>query len=388
MNESVKLVLEPHPDIELGVERKEIEAFLTMPARGITPDTGVIMVVNGLGEPANSDYQQNVLRPYLADKLNCIAVGVNYFGVYRNSQIQIRPSFLYNINRIYGLNLSMESFAGAQNGVEIYRIIAEAVLAKGVTSLDLRCQPHLITGKDEYQSWGFLPAIDCLQVLGEVLQKYDLNKHRILALGKHYGGYIALLMGKYAPHTFSAVIDCNGYSRAELKHIVSGELMEPDYMFSFNLNNDMKFYIASACNNPWTIEDESSPQYFSDSHRMIRSLLYEKHRVQSGTCYYIYHSEDNGMTSIYDKDRCVEILQRYNTVFYNRIPAGEKEAEPTDIELFDRLLAKHRENLQKPDDDTDFSLNSSHTFECNGQDYIFSYDDRKVQVKISPSGEI
>ncbi len=164
--------------------------------------------------------------------------------------------------------------------------------------------------------------------------------------------------------------------------------MEPDYMFSFNLNNDMKFYIASACNNPWTIEDESSPQYFSDSHRMIRSLLYEKHRVQSGTCYYIYHSEDNGMTSIYDKDRCVEILQRYNTVFYNRIPAGEKEAEPTDIELFDRLLAKHRENLQKPDDDTDFSLNSSHTFECNGQDYIFSYDDRKVQVKISPSGEI
>ena len=388
MNESVKLVLEPHPDIELGVERKEIESLLTMPARGITPDTGVIMVVNGLGEPADSDYQQNVLRPYLADRLNCIAVGVNYFGVYRNSQIQIRPSFLYNINRIYGLNLSMENFAGAQNGVEIYRIIAEAVIAKGVTSLDLRCQPHLITGKDEYQSWGFLPAIDCLQILGEVLQKYDLNKHRIMAFGKHYGAYIALLMGKYAPHTFSAIIDYEGYSRVELKHIVNGELMEPDYMFSFNLNNDMKFYIASACNNPWTIENELSPQYFSDSHRMIRSLLCEKHRVPSGTCYYIYHSEDNGMTSIYDKDRCVEILQRYNTVFYNRKAAGEKEAEPTDIELFDRLLADHQENLQKPDGDTDFSLNSSYTFECNGQDYIFSYDDRKVQVKISPSGEI
>lgn len=153
MNEPVKLTLSPHPDIELGIERHEIEAFLCMPEKGINSDTGVIMVINELGELADSNYQQNELRPYLANKLNCIAVGVNYFGAYRNNQIQIRPSFLHNINRIYGLNFSMESFAGAQSSVDIYRTIAEAVVAKGITSLDLRCQPHLITGKDEYQSY-------------------------------------------------------------------------------------------------------------------------------------------------------------------------------------------------------------------------------------------
>lgn len=384
MVQTITIKINPHPDIELGQERKEIEAFLTLPDAGINPDTGVVMVVNELGELADSDYQQNKLRPYLANKLNCIAVGVNYFGVYRNSQIQIRPSFLHNINRIYNMNLMLESFTGVQSAVDIYRIIAEAVVAKGITSLDLRCQPHLITGKDEYQSWGFLPAIDCLQVLGEVLQRYNVNNRRILAFGKYYGAYIALLMGKYAPHTFAAIIDREGYSRAELKHIISGELMEPDYMFSFNLSNNMKFYIASACNNPWTIENESVPQYFSDSHRQIRSLVCEKHRVPSETSYHIFHSEDNGVTSIYDKDRCVEILERYNTVFYNRMSAGDERAEQTDMELFDWLLMNHKGNMYKNTADTDFSLESNYMLNCGDKIYEFRFDSGgRIQVSMS-----
>lgn len=383
MAETITIKLKPHPDIELGQEREEIEVFLTLPDTGISPDTGVIIVVNELGELADSDYQQNELRPYLANKLNCIAVGVNYFGVYRNSQIQIRPSFLHNINRIYNMNLTLESFTGVQSAVDVYRIIAEAVVAKGITSLDLRCQPHLITGKDEYQSWGFLPAIDCLQVLGEVLQRYQLNTHKILAFGKRYGAYIALLMGKYAPHTFSTIIDREAYSRVELKHVVSGEIMEADYLFSFDLNNDMKFYIASTCNNPWTIENESVPQYFSDSHRQIRSLLCEKHRIPSETCYYIFHSEDNGVNSIYDKDLCVEILQRYNKVFYNRIPAGDEGTEQTDMELVDRILMRYGENMQKNSVNTDFSLESNYIFNCGDKSYEFRFDrGGKIQVSV------
>ncbi|WP_276661900.1 DUF2920 family protein [Syntrophomonas wolfei] len=383
MAETTTIKLNPHPDIELNQEREEIKAFLTMPDAGINPDTGIIMVVNELGELADSDYQKNELRPYLANKLNCIAVGVNYFGVYRNSQIQIRPSFLHNINRIYNMNLTLESFTGVQSAADVYRIIAEAVVAKGITSLDLRCQPHLITGKDEYQSWGFLPAIDCLQVLGEVLQHYNLDTRKVLAFGKRYGAYIALLMGKYAPHTFSAIIDYEGYSRAELKHIVSGELMEADYLFSFNLNNDMKFYIASACNNPWTIENECSLQYFSDSHRQIRSLLCEKHRVPSETCYYSYHSEDNGVTPIYDKDRMVEILQGYNTVFYNRMAADDENVRLTDKDLFARILTDHGESLQKISADTDFSSGSNYIFDCGEKSYDFRFDNKGyIQVSL------
>lgn len=159
--------------------------------------------------------------------------------------------------------------------------------------------------------------------------------------------------------------------------------MEPDYMFSFNLSNNMKFYIASACNNPWTIENESSPQYFSDSHRRIRSLLWEKHRIPSETSYHIFHSEDNGVTSIYDKDRCVEILERYNTVFYSRMPAGDERAEQTDMELFDLMLMNHRDNMQKNSTDTDFSLESNYVFNCGDKSYRFRFDNGgRIRVSV------
>ena len=68
MAETTTIKLNPHPDIELNQEREEIKAFLTMPDAGINPDTGIIMVVNELGELADSDYQKNELRPYLANK--------------------------------------------------------------------------------------------------------------------------------------------------------------------------------------------------------------------------------------------------------------------------------------------------------------------------------
>ncbi len=380
MQETIKIVLSPHPDIELGTERQEIEAFLTFPETGVNSESGIILVVGEVGE---ADYQSKQLRPYLANKFNCIAVGVDYFGIFRNRQIQIRPSFLNNINRIYGLNLSLESFANVKHGTEIYKIITEAVIVRGVTSLDLRCQPQLITGRGEYQSWGFLPAIDYLYVLGEVLQRYELNQRKIIACGKHYGAYVASLMGKYAPHTFSAIIDQEGYTRTVLKHVISGELMEADYLFHYDLNNGVKFYIASTCNNPWTIENELSPLYFSDSHRKIRSLLYEDHRIPSETGYHIFHSEDDGTAPIIEKDQCVEILRGYNPVNYKRVAAGEPGTFKSDQELFDWLAENDDAGLQKTSADTDFSLNNSHVFVCGEKSYCFEYSENgKIQVTI------
>lgn len=381
MQETIKISLVPHHDIELDTERSEIDAYITLPSQGIGPATGVVMVIPTMGEYADSDYHAQQLRPYLADKLDCIAVGVNYFGIYRNSQIQIRPSFLNNINRIYGLSLSMESFADAQSGVDVYKKVAEAVLTRGVTSLDLRCQPHLITGKGEYQSWGFLPAIDCLQVLGEVLQRYKLNQRKIIACGKNYGAYIASLMGKYAPHTFSAIVDLAGHTRTELKHVVSGELMEADYMFSFNLNNDLLFYIASTCNNPWTIEDELSPVYFSDSHRKIRSLMCEAHRIPSETRYYILQSEE--APSLADKNLYVDILQQYNSVDYRHLKPEVYEKISNELDLFEYISNNMECDWQKNQTDTDFSLNHVHDFACGDRSYRFTYaDNGEIQVSI------
>src|SRR5208337_1213729 len=75
-----KKILYPHPDIELGFERKPIEYFMTFPDNGINDDTGLILAIPGYGDRADFQYQKDKLRPYLANKYNCITVGINYIG--------------------------------------------------------------------------------------------------------------------------------------------------------------------------------------------------------------------------------------------------------------------------------------------------------------------
>jgi len=384
----VHMELRPHPDIELGVRRTDLSADFTIPETGIDTDTGVIMVIPGFGESCETEHQKG-LRAYLANKLNCIAVGTSYFGIYRSSQIQLTPSFLYNYNRIYGLNMSFDDFALAQSGEELYRMITEPVLRRGVTSLDIRCQPLLITDKGEYQSWGFLPAVDNLRVLGEIINKYDINRKKIIAFGNGYGGYIAMLMGKFAPQTFSLIIEREAYSRAELKHIVSGELMESDYVFAFDLNQgDLRFTIASSSNNPWTIEDETSGYYFSDSCRQIRSLHIEKHRCVSPTSYCIVHSENNENVLIKNKDQCVDILKRYNRVDYRRIAANGSSNRLTDQEFIEDLSNQPDMIWEKESDDTDFSLDSICSFVCSDKVYQFSFlSEGTLEVSINEIDE-
>ncbi len=412
MRETVNLTLEAHPDIELGRERRPLEAFLTFPEAGINEDTGIFLLIDGLGGRANSQYQSDELRPFVADTFNCVAVGVNYFGIARNEVLNITPEFLYNFNRIYGLNLSLESFKLVQGEDDIYRVIAEAVIGRGITSVDVRCQPTLETGRGEYQSWGFLPAIDCLQVVGEVLKTYPLNPGRIMAYGSGYGGYIALLLGKFAPHTFSVIMERGAYCRSELKHIACGEVMEADYIYSFAIRfSDLRFTIAAGSKNPWTIEDELSLAYFSDSHRRIRSLLAEGPRMVSPTRYYILHAEDDDIVPVADKDLLVERLRDYAPVYYQRVPGSGGEREVLDdsvvkeengkengakdlFPLLDLNKASDRDLLQclsqvEQDEsipekrDTDFTLNSRYIFDCGEKHYEFSFaDSYELQVTL------
>ncbi|NLX01602.1 MAG: DUF2920 family protein [Syntrophomonadaceae bacterium] len=373
-----------HPDIELGWKRKTLEAFLDLPDK-IDDNTGLIIFSDGWGGFANSDYQNNKLRPYLADKYNCIVAGVNYFGIYRGTDLVLKEEFFHNIRRIYGINLSPDSFKNAQTKMDVYSTIAVEVLKKGCTSLDIRCQPTLVTGNDEYQSWGLLPAIDNLCMVGEILKRYPINSRRIMAYGSSYGGYISLLMGKYAPNTFSVIIDKAGFSRALLKHIVGGEVHEADYLVRLAVEGSpYPFIIHCGCNNPWTIEDETSPQYFSDSHKMIRSLLVDKHRQSSECRYYIFQSVEDDISPIDDKDRCVDILKNYNQVYYKRVThydlnGGIYKNLQHDMGvsvtgLFDYVADMENHNFYKSNPDTDFSLDLTHRFKCGSSDYVFYYD--------------
>ncbi|MEN6460753.1 MAG: DUF2920 family protein [Syntrophomonas sp.] len=381
MNDTVKLTLIPHIDIELHRNRQELIAYASLPELGVNSKTGLLINIEGLGGKVTGDGTDTELRSYLANTYNMIVVGISYFGIERGVSVRITDAFYNNINRIYGLGLKKEELEAAKDANEFYYCIAARLVQRGIMNLDPRCQPIMVTGQGEYQSWGLLPAIDGLQVVGELLQRYPVNHGRIIACGQGYGGYIAMLMGKFAPQTFAAIIDKGGHVKSELRHVVGGEVLEPDHIATVPVDNfPLDFSISLASDNPWTIEDEDSPYYFSDSHRQIRNLLAESHCVTSDTCYYIFHSEKDTIVPITEKQRLVEILLKFHPVEFQRIGEanlirGPYQSLNNDLGIsWEELLDLVKPNLcTKQESNTDFSLNNIYTFECGTFNYEFGY---------------
>ena len=380
-----KIQFVPHEDIELHIERVPIDLFITLPQGGIQKDTGLIFVVNEFGTlPDSSDYLDGI-HPSLANRYNCAVASVSYFGIYRNNKMDISKQFLHNLNKIYNLNFTIEHFKDAKDYFDAFRIIAQAIVERGITSVDLRCQPIMQTGRNEYQSWGFLPAIDCLTAVGEILKKYpSLDTTKFYLFGQYYGGYIASLMGKFAPNTFTTIINKSGYSKTETRHVLCGETLEEDISISFKVEGkNYSFTIAACANNPWTILDETSPAYFSDSHRNIRSMLIEDHFTESSTKYILF-SEKNDDTYISHMDTQVDTMQKYVDVRYEKVDSYEKQSIQKPSAFFNYVHEQYLEDFQKDLPGTDFSLNATHEFECSGKKYEFKFnEDNTLKVIIS-----
>ena len=369
---TIRRKYQPHPDIELKYERSDVTAFITIPDQ-IDKNTGVFIVVNDLNEKGSDDFKKDELAPYLCEGLNCIVLFVNYFGYLRGERIVFTESFLNNLNRIYDLSITEEHINHFESDRDVFSFIADSIVQKHISSLDIRCQPILKTGNNEYQSWGFLPAVDNLTVLGQVMSEFEINPRRIFAYGKNYGGYVALLMGKYAPNTFSAIIERNSYVKSSLQHIVSGEVMEPDSEIRLNITGyGHDFTISCAADNPWTIEDENSPYFFSDSHRLIRNLLVEKHRIKSQTQYFSFHSTENPYSNISEKEGMVKLLSETNGIEYRRLK--ENEFHMDDKEFLQSFFQDHAdESLNVKKTETDFQSGTHLEFITSDKVYNFNY---------------
>lgn len=382
----------PHPDIELGFERHNLTYFLTYPENGVNSDTGLILSIPGFADRADSEYQTNKLRPYLANKYNCLVAGVNYFGIQikaaEKKSVRYKTSeFLdWILYSTYGIDLK----SYVHHDSLALHSIADALKQRGIKRLDPACCliKEVIGG--DYQSFGFLPAIDHLQVVGEILEKYNINKRKIIAFGSSYGGYITLLLGKYAPRTFSVIIDNSGFVKTNSIELLGRELN----ILRRTQNNTLRVHNSITINgvdfpyiekSPWTIIDENSPFYFSDSHRYIRSLLQEFHIERTSTRYYIFHSEQDDIVPVEHKDKFVKILQDKSIeLYYKRVNESDidgrvfktiEHAMKASLRgIFDMVADLDSKELSKDDDLTDFDLNSIYAFDCADKSYVFSFN--------------
>jgi hypothetical protein len=129
--------------------------------------------------------------------------------------------------------------------------------------------------------------------------------------------------------------------------------------------------------------DETSPNYFGDSHKKIRNLLVEEHRTPSDTFYCIYHSEKDTIAPITLKDKMCEMLSKYNKVFYKRINDSDVDGrifknsshgmDASLRELFNISYNEYLKSGAKKQTPIDYDLNVNYGFTCSDKIYNFSY---------------
>lgn len=375
----------PHPDIELGLPRRPVEYGLTIPAGGIGPRTGLVVYIHGLGWACDDAYADKLLS-HLADRYDLVAVAVRYHGtgLYTEEVPAIPvPDFFARIAQHYGITIN------APPGVPWPRIldkVAETLRARGLVSLHPDCS--FIRLHDEHYSFGVLPALDILGVVHAVMRAHSLNRRRFFAIGTSYGGYIALLLAKFAPNTFRMVVDNSGFT-APADH------MDGIYGKNWGIGCGG---LEAVCRNRYAFSDDSaSPFFFTPSHHKIRDMCEVSHFQQADTALFTYHSTVDSVASPERKRELGAALagfRRYEQTFVGTgdldghlFKTHEHGMQASLRGLFARSYERWLPLAENAPEVTDFDLGSDVTLACGDRTYCLSYSPTQgVRLSQTASG--
>jgi len=171
---------------------------------------------------------------------------------------------------------------------------------------------------------------------------------------------------------------------------VAKEILKPE---CFITTNEIPLLLPGTTKGPWTINDDKSPGFFSESRSCIRNLLKDEHFMQLGTEYHIFHSVKDNLISVQLKDKLVDIFNKKSIpFFYMRVEDSDIDGYAfKNLEhgmkaslrgLFDQVAQVRCGNFSKKSVDTDFDLQSKNIFNCGDNSYIFEFDE-KYNINVS-----
>ncbi len=390
----IKVSIPSYPDIELGCNRTTTSFSMEFPTDGINEETGIIFLISGFSSGL-SQFEEDMAptaKDSLASEYNCLLINVEYFGIHVESEkpldVYHGETFLAKIEELYNIPRS-EYLISEDFGRINFVKLASMLLAKGITQLPLECLTYLRDPNGEYQTFGLMSAIDHINVLGYVLERYPfINKKKIVISGLSYGAYIGALLTKFMPNTFSLFINNSSFIKAEVRFMAQESVGKIFYKHVHGLTFPLTIL------SPWTLLDDNSSGYLSDSHRKIRNLLLPEHyRHKSSTVHYLFHADKDEVVPLADKVKYFETISTVADARLHIISEQEVDGiifkhnrhymDTNARKLFDHVYALNDSNLERPDTTTDFDSDFSVSFPCADKDCVFEYrNDYSFDVRI------
>lgn len=384
-------------DFELGLKRESpVRYTLTLPDSA--EPRGLVFVIPGFGEDSNSEYARK-LREFIADQYALASTSVMYHA------IQSRPAnggqLGFEDHDIELLTKKLQQYGSpiANNIAENVNLLDQAITrAKAENRCNIEMlflnQYELLTssiypGQGEYQNFGVMQALDHLYVLGDLLQNVAFDRGNIIAFGSSHGGYIANLMAKFAPNSFSAVLDNSSYACAPLPYVVGRQLGCHEFLATMSLNIAIACFVVS----PWRLHPHEK-NFFSDDRQKIRSFLFDddiKTMAAAGgnkTQYRFLHSEQDMIAKVEDKLKMATLLQ--DNGFDVRISLmGPKDVDGHFVKNLNHgmdlslktMFTKLYETIQPRQPQTDFDLNSEITYKGIDMDYTFTFREKTLTAE-------
>lgn len=374
----------PHYDIENNIARKPIKYHECLPDEGVNSETGLIFTISGYGWGPEMEYEIK-LRSYLANKYNCIVIGVEYFGIWlkilKFENLRMTDQMHVLMEKLLGISIKRGTM---DDEVELLGMFIRYVIGNGIKNIPSEyCILNDACGS--YQSFGFLPALDYLKVMAKVIDKYSVNKKRLYLLGSSFGGYIALLIGKLAPNSFRLIIDNSGFSETLKSNIYGGG---GSFFNLAGLNIRVKETAV------WSKAPDSD-NFFDKHHEEIRDLKISDHLYPSNTQYYCAHSIYDNL-AIFEHKREFQQLKGSDFVFLDAVDEEKVDGKlfkNTDHSmsaslrmLFDKGYSIYHSKEICAEPLTDFDMNSEFRFLCsNGYEYKINFSDNDVNMTLLKS---
>jgi len=305
-------------DIELNYKRPQKLLF-----KYSYPETvklkGYVFLLHGYGaEPSYMDH----LREYIAKEFSVVAVDVYYHCFFSRLEngaslefddidLAVLQDFIkqYEIDFSTLQNISTESVLYTINQKLNTLKINKSIKSDFVLQLPITIIPK----NNEYQNFGFMQAVDYINVIHE-LEKIPFNfeeGYTTTLMGSSHGGYLAHLIAKLAPHKINCVIDNSCYVKPPSNYFLGKELniLNPEYIFTHE-HIQLNCFVQTL----WTT-NQKSKYLFTTDHFRIRDLndhtqLEIMSTLLSSTTKYIsYHSTQDGIANINDKDELYKKLK-------------------------------------------------------------------------------
>tara|TARA_R110002095_G_scaffold147250_6_gene127397 strand:+ start:791 stop:1882 length:1092 start_codon:yes stop_codon:yes gene_type:complete len=300
---------------------------------------------------------------------------------------------LANVNAETGLMLNLHNWGGTNtSGAGNPAVLTKELNVIAISVDYLQSGPWKEQGETKGAPYdhGYLQAIDGLRALSFVYhalteKKIPFNSKRIYSAGGSGGGNVTLMCNKFAPNTFTCVIDICGMPR---------------------LSDDVAFYLPGGSTlNARYSQDKNHKNYLSPGAQEIRfignpdHLKLMKDRKHAAKIIIIHGTGDT--TCAY-----ADALQMYQNMKAAQLDVDAKFVAPADIDnvvfkstghsLGDRTqmmvklggdyIIPGREKFRLRTSPTDFELKQDVIYPTSDGRYVISYTDGVPAVHFEPKG--